>query len=116
MLAMLCFALANIFNAILSAEVGPFCYFYLLTGALIVCLVQHGYASFKQMKNNQKCWVDWNFIVNGQLRLINVLGFVCLSLLMFMMENSINLSLWTASLARMNAGVIAVIWSMTPLL
>lgn len=45
-----------------------------------------------------------------------MIEFACLILIMFIIVNRVNLSMWTASLVQMNVGVIVVIWPMTSLL
>ena len=115
-LAMLLFALGNVLNAMVAADVGPFAFFYWCSGSLIVCSLQHVYQSYQQYRNGGICWADFNFVKDGSVRWINVLGFVASTVILLLNANLVNMCLWTANLAQINVGVIAVVWSMTPLL
>ena len=44
------------------------------------------------------------------------MGFSIVALILFLNMNLVNMCMWTANLAQINVGVIAVVWSMTPLL
>lgn len=67
-------------------------------------------------KPNGKFWYNFNLVINGKLVFLNVLGFIIMVFVHIFNQNMVNLTMWTANLAGMNAGVISVIWSITPLL
>ena len=120
-IAMLFFSFGNVFNSMVAAKMGPFTFFYWCSGSFVICILQHLYHSVKQYRQTAemgrpRCWIDLNFIKGGQLRWLNVLGFVSMTLNLLLNLNLVNMCMWTATLAKINVGVIAVIWSMTPLL
>lgn len=78
--AMIFFSSGNIFLAVVTAKVGPFSYLYWCIGSLIVCIIQHMYKSLLQYRDEGLWWVDLNFIVEGKLKWINLIGFSALTL------------------------------------
>lgn len=120
-IAMLFFSFGNVLNTMVATKMGPFTFFYWCSGSLIVCIIQHIHHCVKQYQRTAemgrpRCWVDLNFIKGGKLRWLNVLGFISMTLNLVLNMNLVNMCFWTATLAKINVGVIAVVWSMTPLL
>lgn len=66
-------------------------------------------------KADGKFWMNQNLIVGGKLKCVNLLGFAVFCLLYFCIQNMAFLTMWFASLAQINVGVITVIWSINPL-
>ena len=54
-------------------------------------------------------------IIDGKVDCKNVLGFVAFCFNYFLIQNMAFLTMWFASLADVNVGVITVIWSVNPL-
>lgn len=54
-------------------------------------------------------------IKDGHLVPLNFLGFLAFTFIIFLNQNLINMTIWTAGLANVNAGVVTVIWSAMPI-
>jgi len=113
----ICFAIRGNAANDTAERGGPVAIFYFSTGpillALVYLLVQSSINSFKP---NGKFWVDWNLVKDGQIKKKNLMGFILFCLINFIGEYLLITSLWFSGLANINAGVITVIWSITPLI
>ena len=54
-------------------------------------------------------------VKQGQLRRVNLIGFLGFQLNSLLVMNCSWITIWFALMANINAGVITVIWSVTPL-
>lgn len=99
-----------------TSKVGPYVLFYQGVGQIATCTIYNLILCYHNYrKPGGKFWNDFNLIVDGKLQCKNLVGFCCFCAIIFLNQNLINVAIWTADLANLNAGVVTVIWSATPL-
>lgn len=111
----LCLTVSLVGISEITEKVGPFILFYQPPGVMIINLLYHLVVSCKNYRKDGVFWNDQNFVKNGVLKKRNVLGFVVFSCFTFLNQNFNNLTVWTSGLAKINPGVVTVIFSATPI-
>ena len=114
------FTLCNEAISEISQNRGPECLFYFASGSIFTGLLFFLYKSvhnFKKRagKRDRKCWHNQNIIINGKLNCRNLLGYSIFCMLYFVIQNCAIMTMWFASRAGVNVGVITCIWSINPL-
>lgn len=114
--SMLCLAVRSNIWSTVSAEVNHMVFLYFSPGYVLFALLYFIFKTIQNIRNGTgRCWVDQNLVKNGKLCKINILGFTIFQLLSFLIMNLGWITVWTTVLADLNAAVVTVIWSVTPL-
>ena len=87
---------------------------YNTTGGLTAGLIANLYWASKNYKETGVFWANQNFIVDGRLRWNHVVGFSVFVMLLFSCQNLVYLTIYFATAANINVGVITTIWSIDP--
>ena len=100
-----------------SARMQQRSFFYFSVGYVLVSGVYFICRCVRNKRNveTNTCWVDQNLVKNGKVQKRNAVGFAAFQCLSFIVMNMAWITIWCAVLANINAGVLTVIWSVTPL-
>jgi len=93
------------------------CIFYFSPGTILTSIIFFTIRGVQNKRNPDinKLWTDQNLIIDGQVRWKNVVGYACFACCYFCIQNLAFLTIFFASKADINVGLITTIWSVNPL-
>ena len=114
--AAICFTACNTTISKITRESGPLCILYFAAGSFLSGATYNLAGCIKSCRQpGGSFWLDQNLIVKGKFKCYNLFGFIVFSCLYFAIQNMAFLTMWFAALAKVNVGVITVIWAINPL-
>ena len=111
----ICFTTCNSFISRLTEDVGINSLFYFAPGVIFTSLVFNLIEFVKHYRSTGKWWVDQNIIIEGHLVPRNLLAFICYSCLYFLIQCMAFMTMFHATNAGVNVGIIITFWSINPL-
>ena len=116
-IAAVLFASCNAALTEITNAVGfPHCLFYFAAGSIVSAIIYNIREAAITYQNGGSFWSDQNIIINGRVNCRHLYSFIIFMMLYVIQQFLVMGSLYYAGRARMNAGIITVIWNMNPLM
>ena len=109
------FTVCNTSISEITSKVGPLCLFYFASGSILTGLLYNFIEAIKNKRKNGVFWCNQNLIIHGRVKYVNLIGFMAFCFVYFLVQNMAFLTMYFAALAKVNVGLITVLWSINPL-
>jgi len=112
--AALSFTIVNAMISEITGTVGPLVLLYNCSGSLVAGLGYNLFKAYQNYKQNGVFWSNQNIVIKGKLKVRHLLAFVVYCCLLVAARGLVYLTIYFATAADVNVGVITTIWSVDP--